>query len=147
MLAGQAFAPEERYDFFKALSAAVGSATKSIFIIDAYLDGQIFDSYISGLPKGVSIRLLTGTKHEVPAKLKPAVVNYNQQHGQIAEVKVSGEIHDRVLFIDNLSCWVMGQSIKDAAKAKPTYLLLLPADIAELKLSHYEPIWNNASVL
>ena len=147
LLAGQAFAPGERYDFFKALSAAVGSATKSIFIIDAYLDGQIFDSYISGLPKGVSIRLLTGTKHEVPAKLKPAVVNYNQQHGQIAEVKVSGEIHDRVLFIDNLSCWVMGQSIKDAAKAKPTYLLLLPADIAELKLSHYEPIWNNASVL
>ena len=137
LLAGQAFAPGERYDFFRALSAAVGWATKSIFIIDAYLDDQIFDSYISGLPTGVSIRLLTGTKHEVPAKLKPAVVNYNQQHGQIAEVKISDEIHDRVLCIDSLSCWVMGQSIKDAAKAKPTYLLPLPTDIATLKLSHY----------
>ena len=67
--------------------------------------------------------------------------------GSIAEVKTSGEIHDRVLFIDDLSCWVMGQSIKDAAKAKPTYLLPLPADISTLKLSHYELIWNNASVL
>lgn len=147
LLAGQAFAPGEVYDFFKALSAAVGSATKSIFIIDAYLDDQIFDSYISGLPTGVSIRLLTGTKHGVPAKLKPAVVSYNQQHGQTAEVKISDEIHDRVLFIDNLSCWVMGQSIKDAAKAKPTYLLPLPTDIATLKLSHYELIWNNASAI
>jgi hypothetical protein len=146
-LAGQVFAPGEPYDFFKALSAAVGSATKSIFIIDAYLDEQIFDSYISGLPTGVSVQLLTGTKHGVPAKLKPAVAMYNQQHGNVANVKISDEIHDRVLFIDNLSCWVMGQSIKDAAKAKPTYLLPLPTDIATLKLSHYELIWNNALAL
>ncbi len=102
---------------------------------------------LSGLRTDVSIRLLTGTKHGVPAKLKPAVVNYNQQHGQIAEVKISDEIHDRVLFIDSLSCWVMGQSIKDATKGKPTYLLPLPTDIATLKLSHYELIWNNASAL
>ena len=147
LLAGQAFAPREPYNFFKALSAAVGSATKSIFIIDAYLDEQIFDSYISGLPTGVSVRLLTGTKYGVPAKLKPAVAMYNQQHGAAANVKISDEIHDRVLFIDNLSCWVMGQSIKDAAKAKPTYLLPLPTDIATLKLSHYELIWNNALAL
>jgi hypothetical protein len=147
LLDGQAFAPGEPYNFFKALSAAVGSATKSILIIDAYLDEQIFDSYISGLPTGVSVQLLTGTKHGVPAKLKPAVAIYNQQHGAVANVKISDEIHDRVLFIDNLSCWVMGQSIKDAAKAKPTYLLPLPADIATLKLSHYELIWNNASAL
>ena len=146
-LSGQAFAPGEVYDFFKALSAAVGSATKSIFIIDAYLDEQIFDSYISGLPTDVSVQLLTGTKHGVPTKLKPAVAMYNQQHGAVANVKVSDEIHDRVLFIDNLSCWVMGQSIKDAAKAKPTYLLPLSADIATLKLSHYELIWNNALAL
>ena len=147
LLAGQAYAPGEVYDFFKDLSAVVRSAIKSIFIIDAFLDDQIFDSYISGLPAGVSVRLLTGTKYEVPAKLKPALVKYNQQHGSVAEVKTSGEIHDRVLFIDDLSCWVMGQSIKDAAKAKPTYLFPLPANIATLKLSHYELIWNNASVL
>ena len=146
-LSGQAFAPGKVYDFFKALSAAVGSATKTIFIIDAYLDDQIFDSYISGLPTGVTVRLLTGTKHGIPAKLKPSLVNYKQQHGAVADVKISDEIHYRVLFIDNLSCWVMGQSIKDAAKAKPTYLLPLPTDIAALKLSHYEQIWNNASAL
>ena len=77
MLAGQAFVPGKSYDFFKALSEVVDSATKSIFIIDIYLDDQIFDSYISGLPTDISIRLLTGAKYGVPAKLKPAVVNYN----------------------------------------------------------------------
>ena len=124
--------------------AAVGSATKSIFIIDAYLDEEIFESYISNLPVGVSVQLLT-SKYGMP--LKPALAKYNQQYDTLASVKISNEIHDRVLFVDNLSCWVMGQSIKDAAKAKPTYLLPLPADIAKLKLSHYEVIWNNASVL
>ena len=144
LLAGQVFATGEVYDFFKALLAAVGSATKSIFIIDAYLDEEIFESYISNLPVGVSVQLLTS---KYGARLKPALAMYKQQYDTPASVKISNEIHDRVLFVDNLSCWVMGQSIKDAAKAKPTYLSPLPTDIAKLKLSHYEVIWNNASAL
>jgi len=143
-LAGQAFGPGEVYDFFKALSTAVDSATKSVFIIDAYLDDQIFDSYLSNLPEGISLRLLTS---KYGLSLKTAITKYNQQHGTLVDVKISAELHDRVLFLDHLSCWVMGQSIKDAAQLKPTYFLPLSADVAKLKLSHYEAIWNKASVL
>lgn len=143
-LADQVFAPGAVYDFFKALSAALGSATSSVFIIDPFLDDQIFDSYLASIPAGHSVRLLA---HKYGNLLKPAVQKFTAQHGNNIAVRISTEFHDRILFVDDLSCWVMGQSIKDAAKAKPTYLLPLSADIASLKLKHYEAIWNNATVL
>ena len=143
-LADQAFAPGAVYDFFKALSAALGSATTSVFVIDPYLDDQIFDSYLASIPAGLSVRLLA---HKYGNLLKPAVQKFTAQHGNNIAVRISSEFHDRIVFVDDLSCWVMGQSIKDAAKAKPTYLLPLPADIASLKLGHYDAIWNTATVL
>ncbi len=143
-LADQAFAPGAEYDFFKALSAVVGSATSSVFIIDPYLDEQIFDSYLAGIPAGLSVRLLA---HKYGNLLKPAVQKFSGQHGNSIAVRISPAFHDRIVFVDDLSCWVMGQSIKDAAKAKPTYLVPLPADIANLKLGHYEAIWKTAVVL
>jgi hypothetical protein len=60
------------------------------------------------------------------------------------EARASGAIHDRVLFLDGRSCWVLGQSIKDAAKSKPTYLAPLDAQTAELKKSEYGKIWSSA---
>lgn len=78
---------------------------------------------------------------------KPAVEKFNTQLGAKAEVRISTEFHDRVLFLDGLSCLVMGQSIKDAAKTKPRYLAPLPSDIAKLKLVHYEGIWRSANAL
>lgn len=143
-LADQAFGPGAVYDFFKALSAALGSATASVFIVDPYLDEQIFDSYLASIPAGISVRLLA---HKYGNLLKPALQKFSAQHGNTVAIRVSAEFHDRIVFVDDLSCWVMGQSIKDAAKAKPTYLLPLPPDIAKLKLGHYEAIWNAAAVL
>ena len=52
-----------------------------------------------------------------------------------------------MIFLDGLSAWVLGQSIKDAAASKPTYLLPLAADISALKLSHYEAVWKAANPL
>lgn len=140
----QAFASGAVYDFFNALKTALASASSAIFVIDPYLDDQIFDTYLANTPAGVSVRLLS---HKYGNLLKPAVEKFNTQHGAKAEVRISTEFHDRVLFLDGLSCLVMGQSIKDAAKTKPTYLAPLPSDIAKLKLVHYEGIWRSANAL
>jgi hypothetical protein len=40
------------------------------------------------------------------------------------ELRSSQNIHDRVMFLDRRG-WVSGQSIKDAARKKPTYLIEL----------------------
>jgi hypothetical protein len=63
------------------------------------------------------------------------------------EVRTSQGIHDRVVFVDGRSCWVLGQSIKDAAKSKPTYIAPIAADATQLKLADYEKIWATAHTI
>ena len=57
------------------------------------------------------------------------------------ELRKSTAIHDRVIFVDDDQCWVLGMSIKDAASKKPTYLAPLAADVIADKRKHYEEIW------
>ena len=75
---------------------------------------------------------------------KSAADKYVQQHGEVLEIRTSNMMHDRVIFIDHV-CWVVGQSLKDAAKAKPTYLTTLPPDVFSDKLRFYEDIWLEAT--
>ena len=58
------------------------------------------------------------------------------------EVRESLYIHDRGIFIDSNEGWVMGQSIKDCAKNKPTYLIKLrnPNKLREI----YEGMWKSS---
>jgi hypothetical protein len=143
-LPAQAFGPGAAYDFFKSFRELLGSATASIFVVDPYLDEKVFDAYISAVKPAVAVRLLG--RHQAAA-LKPAIAAYASQSKQSVEARRSSELHDRVVFVDGRSCWVLGQSINDAAAKKPTYLAPLPQDISELKLADYEEIWSRASAI
>jgi hypothetical protein len=79
--------------------------------------------------------------------LIPASEKHNEQYGNVLEMRKSSSLHDRVIFIDGYVCWLIGQSIKDAAKAKPTYLVQLPPDVVPEKLHNYEGIWISATKL
>lgn len=143
-LQGVALPGGATYDFFRELSKLMRSAQSSLLVVDPYLDETIFDRYLQGLPAGVSLRLLA---NKYGLRLKAALAAFSAQHGQSAAIRTSAAFHDRVIFIDGLSGWVLGQSIRDAAASKPTYLLPLAADIAVLKRSHYEAVWNAAAPL
>lgn len=140
----QVFGPGAVYDFLKSLRDLLASATKSIFIVDPYLDEDIFDSYLSAISPSVSVRLLA---REYAVALKPSVQKFVSQTKGAVEVRVSKSIHDRVVFLDGHSCWVLGQSIKNAAKSMPTYLAPLPDDAAQLKKDDYERIWKTATAI
>lgn len=139
----QAFGPGAVYDFQKALRDLLSSSATSLFIIDPYLDEQIFDAYLSTVGPQISVRLLA---RQYAAALKPAVLAFVAQKKMSVEVRSSTATHDRVLFVDDRSCWVLGQSIKDAAK-KPTYLAPLSDDAAQLKKADYEAIWSTAKAI
>lgn len=139
---GQTFGPGAMYDFFKALSDVISSAQKSLLVIDPYMDDSVFDTYLSSIPKGVEVRLLI---ERYTAKLKPAAEKYVSQYGVPLQVRSSSSFHDRLLFVDADTCWVMGQSIKDAAASKPTYLAPLSPDLVVPKLADYEQIWLQAT--
>ena len=129
------FAPGEVYDFFRKLNQVIESAEASIFIVDPYLDQTVFDRYLISRKQNVTVRLLLKANANT---IKPAAERYIQQYGEVLKIKTSNQIHDRV-------CWIVGQSLKDAAEAKPTYLVALPPDIIDDKLWVYEDIWNKAS--
>lgn len=135
---GQAFGPGAAYDFFKALNDLVASANGQVLIVDPYLDAEIFDGYLQALKPGVSVRLLT-TKYV--DNVRVAAEKYSAQFGHAVKLRRSTDIHDRVIFVDNDQCWVLGASIKDAALKKPTYLAPVSMDVAVKKRKHYEAIW------
>ncbi len=138
------FGAGEVYNFFQALNKVIASAETSIFIVDPYLDHTVFDHYLASRAGKVSVRLLLNLQSE---NLIPASEKYNSQHGNVLELRKSKKLHDRVVFIDDYVCWLIGHSIKDAAKAKPTYLVQLPPDVVPDKLSNYEEIWSSAEKL
>jgi hypothetical protein len=138
----KAFGPGAVYDFFKALRDLLASARQSILAVDPYLDEQVFDAYLSVVVPGVTVRLMCGKN---ASGLKTAISKFVAQTKLSLEVRASSAIHDRVVFLDGCSCWVLGQSIKDAAKSKPTYLAPLDPQTAELKRSEYEKIWVSAA--
>ena len=138
------FGTGDVYDFFRALNKVIASAEHSIFIIDPYLDSSVFDHYLKSRQEKVFVRLLLN-KHS--DDLKTPAEKYTKQYGEILEIRKSKSLHDRVIFIDNFVCWLVGQSIKDAAKAKPTYLVQLPPDTVSSKLENYEQIWKAAKIL
>lgn len=136
------FGAGEVYNIFRALNEVIASAEKSIFIIDPYLDDTVFKHYLASRKPDVSVRLLLTKNAD---QLKPAAEKYIVQFGDVSEIKKTKAVHDRVIFIDGYVCWVLGQSLKDAAKAKPTYLAPLSPDVISAKLEEYEGIWANAS--
>ena len=138
------FGAGDVYDFFKTLNEVIASAKKSLLIIDPYLDQTVFDHYLNSRNKDVQVKLLVNKNAE---QLLPASKKYNAQFGDVLEIKKSKTLHDRVIFVDGYVCWLIGQSLKDAAKAKPTYIAPLPPDVVPAKLKNYEEIWSGANVL
>jgi hypothetical protein len=141
---GQAFGSGAVYDFFKALRELVASAGKSLVIVDPYMDAQIFDEYLSSVSPGVSIQLLVANSS---ADLKAAAARFASQHKAKLEVRSSKQLHDRIIFVDEDVCWVVGQSIKDAAVKKATYLAPLSSDVAASKLAIYKAVWQSGSAI
>jgi hypothetical protein len=111
------YEPGEEYEFYRDVSACLKLAQKEIFVIDPYLSTEIFDVYAGAIQRTVGFRLLSAN---VPADVKVLAQKY-ATGGNFA-FRNTNSIHDRVLFADG-RVWVTGQSLKDAAKKKPTYIV------------------------
>ncbi len=140
----QVFGPGAVYDFFMALGELLSSARASVLVVDPYMDAQIFDQYLSRAPAGIAVRLLVG---KASSDVKAAADRFKAQHGADLEVRASSELHDRLVFIDGDVCWVLGQSIKDAAVKKTTYLAPLSPDVSSTKLALYNDVWTRARAI
>lgn len=133
--------PGETYAVYRDLSAIIADAVSDVMIVDAYIDEQIFNLYVDKIALGVGARVLSnkvGPNVETVAKMFAA--------SRSLELRVSSDIHDRLLFCDDRG-WVIGQSIKDAARAKATYLIeLTEPGLSALRHAH-NTVWLSARVI
>lgn len=135
------YEPGQEYEFYRDLSSLVQTATRDVFIVDAYLDEQVFNLYVSKVSDAADVRILSnkigtnvGTVARMYARNKPLAL------------RSSADIHDRVVFLDQRG-WVIGQSIKDAAKRKPTYLIELGEPLLTASRNAHNAIWAAAAVV
>lgn len=69
---------------------------------------------------------------------------YSNSH--TLELRSSSDVHDRHIFVDQRG-WIVRQSIKDAAKRKPTYLIELSIGLVPTMREIYDDLWNKATVV
>ena len=135
------YQPGEEYDFYRNLSSLIESATHDIFIVDAYLDEKVFDLYVDKVPSTVTVRILS---KKITSKAEAVAKMYVKRRP--LELRSSAQIHDRVVFIDHRG-WVIGQSIKDAAAKKPTYMIELNEPLITDARNSHNRIWAAATAV
>lgn len=133
------------FDAYSALSKILGSAKKSLLIVDPYMDETVITEFASSATEGISFRLLTDEATAKP-NLVPAATKWNQQYStRQLNVGIANPrtLHDRAIFIDGTQAWTVTQSLKDLAKRSPAEIIR-GDDTAALKISAYEAIWSTA---
>lgn len=128
------------YDFYKDIRDITQTAKTEVFLIDAYVNEEALDLYLDKIPNGVNVRILTNRPQ---GNFLTVAKKFKAKPNVKFEVRQSNDCHDRLFFVDN-TCWVMGQSVKDAAK-KPTYLVKIESH--DLFRNVFENLWNTSSVL
>jgi hypothetical protein len=137
----KAFTPLAMNGFYRDLSTLFAASPGDIFLIDAYLSEEVFNLYVEKAPGSARVQILTnrvGSNVEVVARKFAAT----RQLG----LRATTGIHDRVVFFGD-RCWVIGQSIKDAAAKKPTYMIELEDPLLTPARSVYESLWSRARVI
>lgn len=89
------YEPGEEYEFYRDLKSILATAQQEIFVIDPYLNAEIFDVYAGSIPRSVTFRLLS---NNVPSDVKALAEKYAS--GGNLQFRVSGSVHDRVIFVD-----------------------------------------------
>ena len=120
------------------MKTILGFASKEIFVVDPYLSAELFDVYAGAIPRSVSFRLLS---NNIPTNVLQLAQKYAA--GGNLKFRSTNAIHDRVMFADS-RVWLCGQSLKDAARKKPTYLV---EHDEPLMRTVYENIWSSSVVV
>jgi hypothetical protein len=131
----------DEWAFSKDLKDIMSATKTDIFIVDNYLNTEVFELYAATVRPGVTFRLLTD---QLRGNLEAVAKKYATSHS--VELRSGPDVHDRHIFVDD-RCWAVGQSIKDAARKKPTYMVELSAALVPTMRKIYEDLWNKAAVI
>lgn len=99
------------FDAHSFVSNLIKSATKSIVLIDNYVDETVL-TLLSKRQKNVSATIFT---HSISKQFQLDIQKFNKQYTPV-EVSIFTKSHDRFLIIDNEKVYHIGASLKDLGK-------------------------------
>lgn len=135
---------------FVSILDTIRRATRTVWIVDPYMDETILRDYGAAVPERVLLRLLT-TKREQNATIVPAVQKWQQTYREQRPVEgrlaPKRRLHDRFIAIDGKEVWLLSQSLREFAEQAPATVVLFDPSLAADKLDAYEAIWQEAQAL
>ncbi len=100
----------EFFDAYSFVSNLIRSATRSIVLVDNYID----DATLTLFTKNQLVNVTIYT-HSISRQLKSDLDKYNSQYKPII-IKNFKDSHDRFLIVDDVDVYSIGASLKDLAK-------------------------------
>lgn len=138
---GTVYDAQHQFDFLRDLKEIILGAQDEVFVVDPYFDGRSFETYLGPLGDSCAIRVLCSKySNDVAGHIHA----FKAQYGVKPQLRKSRKLHDRLVILDGVDCWIVGGSIKDAG-TKPTYLVPLQPGIAPTKVAIYESLWEQAN--
>lgn len=106
------FPQDTQHDAYVEIRKIIQEATRSITVIDPYLDSSIFTIFETISAQHIIVRLLT-TK--IPSDFVHETKKFLSQNNNFnVKIRKTKEFHDRFIVLDDSKCWHVGCSIKDA---------------------------------
>ena len=99
------------YDAFSLIASLIQKATKSIDLVDGYVD-VVTLNLLAKKKKGVNVNIYTFAKTKLS---QTDIKNFNSQYPTL-NVKTTNSFHDRFLVLDDKTVYHIGASIKDVGK-------------------------------
>ncbi len=133
------FTSGSTHTFDKFLRGQLANSSSEVYIADSYVDDTIFDNLLDQIPDTVAVKLLYGNAW---GSFDARVKRYKIQYTKFA-VKHHEKLHDRFLVVD-AKAYIIGPSLKDAAKKNPALVVELgAADSAKVK-KFFDGLWLQA---
>lgn len=131
------FNESQTHTFDKFLRNIFATAKNKVLIADAWVDETIFDNVLDSIPKITTINLLYKEKRDAfDSRMARFKIEYKK-----FTVKRHRNLHDRFLVIDKTG-YVIGPSIKDAAKKSPALVVKLDEKSSSLLEKFFEDLWE-----
>ena len=99
------------FDAYKFAADLVRTATKSLILIDNYIDDTVLTLFTKRIP-GVSVTIYTA---QISKHLSLDLQRHNSQYEPI-DIRQFSQSHDRFLIIDEKDIYHLGASLKDLGK-------------------------------
>lgn len=133
---------------FAAISKVFARAKSDLLVIDKFADQALITDFVVTAPENVQVRVLASDKETRKLGLRPAVERWRKQFETSRPLSVrvvpDASLHDRLILVDGLEAWLLGQSFNGIAQRSPTSVVRVDAELAAQKIAAYNAAWESA---